>query len=109
MDSSVLRIDEGYYDESKLEFTFNLNGAPTVLSLTDPEITGMLVFRRYFGKNAERLRLAQVAAPFPLRFYVFDFSSDAKGPHILEADDKLLIKEHRIYLYRDGIRVLSVW
>jgi signal transduction histidine kinase len=36
---------------------------------------------------------------------VFDFSKEAKGRHELDDGEKKRLKEHRIYLYRDGIRV----
>jgi signal transduction histidine kinase len=105
-DNSVFRIEKGRYDESKREFRFFLNDRPVALSLLDPDIAGMKLFRDYFGADGEVLdQRGTSCGPFSFGFYVFDFSKDAKGKHALDADDKAIIKQHRIYLYRDGIRV----
>ena len=37
-------------------------------------------------------------------FFIFDFAATT-GKHKLDAADKDLLRQHRIYLYRDGIRV----
>jgi signal transduction histidine kinase len=42
---------------------------------------------------------------FQFTFYVFDFSAKAPQKYQLDKNDKKTIKEHRIYLYRDGMRV----
>jgi signal transduction histidine kinase len=104
--NSVLRIENGAYDERTRDFSFTLNGIPTRLSLNDPDVTGMILFRKYFGDKGEKLAARGTSCgPFAFAFYVFDFSTDAKGSYQLDSADKQLIKEHRIYLYRDGIRV----
>ena len=104
--NSVLRIENGAYDEKTREFSFTLNGIPTKLSLNDPDVTGMILFRKYFGDKGEKLAARNTSCgSFSFAFYVFDFSTDAKGSYQLDSADKQLIKEHRIYLYRDGIRV----
>jgi signal transduction histidine kinase len=104
--NTVLKIEAGRYDEQAQQFKFLLNGTQHTLRLDDPEITGLSIFRDYFGKQAETLRArATSCGPFQFAFYVFDFSADAKGQYHLDGVEKQLIKEHRIYLYRDGIRV----
>ncbi|AMP06515.1 ATP-binding protein [Collimonas pratensis] len=105
-DSSVFRIEDGAYDQKKRAFSFKLNGQPHVLSLNDPDITGIRVFREHFGKAAEELKKRQTeCGSFTFGFYVFDFSAGAEPKYLLDKQDKELIKDHRIYLYRDGIRV----
>jgi signal transduction histidine kinase len=105
-DNTVLRLDEGIYDEEKQRFTFDLNGRPTILPLSDPTIMGLRIFRDRFGKKGEKLTAKGTACgSFHFGFYIFDFSKDAKGKHHLDLEDKALIKKHRIYLYRDTIRV----
>jgi len=37
--------------------------------------------------------------------YFFDFDKNAPAKYLLDSKDRELIKKHRIYLYRDGIRV----
>lgn len=105
-DASVLKIENGYFDPSSGKFTFTQDGSPTSINLHDAEIEGLSVFRRNFGKGGELIKHRGLeCGPFGFTFYAFDFSNDAKGKHLLNSDDKDLIREHRIYLYRDGIRV----
>ena len=42
---------------------------------------------------------------FTFGFYVFDFDRDPNSKHFLNSEDRKIIKAHRIYLYRDKIRV----
>ena len=49
---------------------------------------------------------ALACGPFSFSFFVFDFSSTSPSRFRLDAEDKKLVKNHRIYLYRDGVRVL---
>ncbi|MDB6060061.1 MAG: histidine kinase, gyrase and HSP90-like ATPase family protein [Verrucomicrobiaceae bacterium] len=105
-ENSVFRIEKGIYNESSKEFVFSLNGQEKRLPLMDPEISGMRIFRERFGDGAEELLLRGTkCGSFSFGFYIFDFSSDAKGRYELDKSDKSIIKEHRIYLYRDNIRV----
>jgi len=105
-DNSVFRIEKGRYDETTREFRFLLNNKVKTLSLDDTEITGLKIFRDYFGEDAEILaNRGTKCGSFSFGFYVFDFSKDAKGKHQLDSEDRKIIKDHRIYLYRDNIRV----
>jgi signal transduction histidine kinase len=105
-DNSVMRIEKGRYNETSKEFQFFLNGKKRTLNLTDPEITGLKIFRDYFGKDGEILvNRGTQCGSFSFGFYVFDFSNDARGKNQLDSEDKKIIKSHRIYLYRDNIRV----
>lgn len=107
-DHSVFKIN-GRFDEDAAAFRFDLSGQEKVLTLSDPEITGLAVFRDYLKLRglapSEAEQLAPECGSFGFSFYVFDFSADAKGRLQLDKQDKELIKKHRIYLYRDGIRV----
>jgi len=103
---AVLQITGGEYDETSREFRFSLNGRACRVPLNDPDITGLRLFRDHFGDSGEVLAERGTACgSFSFGFYVFDFSKDARGKHQLDDDDRTIIKEHRIYLYRDGIRV----
>jgi signal transduction histidine kinase len=42
---------------------------------------------------------------FSFNFYIFDFGKNPPAKYELDEKDKIRIKDHRIYLYRDGIRV----
>ena len=104
--NAVLRITDGRYDEPRKTFKFQLNGEPMVLPLNDPDITGITLFREAFGPQGDVLQgRGTKCGSFSFGFYVFDFSKDSRGKYLLDEKDKKLLKEHRIYLYRDRIRV----
>ncbi|PCK76956.1 sensor histidine kinase [Rhizobium sophoriradicis] len=107
-ENSVLKV-EGRYDEDRSSFEFNLDGKEVSLPLSDARISGLKVFREYLDKRGiskdEVVNLKTECGSFGYSFFVFDFAADAKGAHKLDKDDKDLLKQHRIYLYRDGIRV----
>ncbi|WP_439869741.1 ATP-binding protein [Pseudomonas syringae] len=103
--NAVFKI-EGEYDESGQLFDFTLNGKRERIKLRDPRLSALAVFRQQFGKKGEVLEeRGTECGSFGFSFYVFNFSPEAKGATLLDAEDKKLIKEHRIYLYRDNIRV----
>jgi len=104
--NAVLRVTDGTYDQDKRVFKFKLNDKPTVLPLNDPDITGIALFREAFGEHGEILQERNtLCGPFSFGFFVFDFSKEAAGKHQLDAEQKKLLKDHRIYLYRDNVRV----
>lgn len=107
--ASVLKFEDGTFDPKTLTFQFKQDGLPKTLRLTDPDVTGLKVFRNYFvgpDKNVKLLdQRGLQCGPFGFSFFVFDLSASATGRHLLDKDQKELLKEHRIYLYRDDIRV----
>ncbi len=105
-DRSVFRIEKGLYNEKKEEFSFFLNGVPKVLKLRDPALTGLKVFKDHFGVGGAVLDKRKTeCGPFHFNFYVFDFSDKVPVKFQLDKEDKEIVRNHRIYLYRDGIRV----
>lgn len=105
-DKPVLKITDGVYDQARKTFKFHLNGKATVLPLTDPEITGLKIFRDLFGEQGEMLTARGTkCGSFSFGFYVFDFNRDPNSKYYLDKDDRKILKAHRIYLYRDNIRV----
>lgn len=104
--NSVLKVEQGHYDESKRRIKFLLNGQEYEFGLDDPDLTGLKVYRdRVPNPEVGPAVLGTSCGPFNFAFYVFDFSNDAKGAFNLDGDEQKLIREHRVYLYRDGIRV----
>jgi signal transduction histidine kinase len=102
----VFKITEGSYDEPKKTFKFHLNGKPQVLLLTDPQITTLKLFRDIFGEHGEVLEeRGTKCGSFSFGFYIFDFARNPNSKFYLDKDDRDILKAHRIYLYRDGIRV----
>lgn len=104
-DRSVFQIKNGHYDEKNKLFKYELNGKPMVLKLSDPAIRGLYVYRNYFQKNLSLENRTTECGDFDFSFYVFDFSSKAPNKFRLDTKDKNIIRPHRIYLYRDRIRV----
>lgn len=106
---TVLKIDEGYFDSKKKEYSFKLNGNNQRISLFSPEIRGISLAKKYFNFLYSPTLFEQSrdieCGPFSFEFYIFDFAKKAPIKYRLDEKDKEKIKNHRIYLYRDGIRV----
>ncbi len=105
---AVLKIDDGFFNAEDLSYTFKLNGKPEKLFLSDPELRGIKIFRDYFDTvlNPSLFEERKIeCGSFNFSFYVFDFTSKAPAKFLLDDNDKEKIRPHRIYLYRDGIRV----
>lgn len=104
--SPVLKITEGDYKSDEHCFTFKLNDIPQSLSFDDPNIRALIPCKTRFGTiSAPKKNLYPTCGPFKFSFYIFDFSSKAPPKYRLDRKQKQLLKNHRIYLYRDGIRV----
>ena len=103
---AVFRVENGVFDDKAFKFSFDLNGTPMSFDLSDSTLTGLAVFNTRFGKAGSSLKKRPIeCGPFKFGFYIFDFSSKAPAKFLLDREDKLNLKKHRIYLYRDGIRV----
>jgi signal transduction histidine kinase len=101
---SVLKVTDGKYKTNGNSITFKLNGMQNELSFADADINGLSQFRKYFQSPLYETDCGD----FAFEFYVFDFNVDSKNPSkfFLDSTEKSMIREHRIYLYRDGIRVM---
>lgn len=103
---TVLKVD-GMFDSEGKSFDLSINGRAQTLSLKDPDVTALRAYKKTFGdKNAPRSIDSIACGPFLFSFYVFDVDSAAPIEFHLDPDEKEQVKEHRIYLYRDGVRVL---
>lgn len=106
---SVLKITKGKYNNSKLQFEYELNGNPYVLSLRDSLLTALAPFKERFMTNKDVFGNSVLREPecgsFSFNFFVFDLVADKESVYYLDKADKDIVKEHRIYLYRDKIRV----
>ncbi|TPD60967.1 sensor histidine kinase [Stenotrophomonas maltophilia] len=106
-EKTVFRI-EGEYDEPNKKFNFSINDKQRSLELLSPALTGLKIYRDTYMPQKSPNELATrptACGSFKFKFYIFNFANDAAEHHFLTKDDKELIREHRIYLYRDGIRV----
>ena len=106
---SVLKITKGKYNHNKLQFEYELNGNPYVLSLMDSLLTALTPFKERFMTNKDVFGDSVLREPecgsFSFNFFVFDLAADKESVYYLDKTDKDIVKEHRIYLYRDKIRV----
>lgn len=107
--SSVLKITEGHYLQKESAFKYKLNGVPYYLPVSDARISGLKIFRSRFVEGEDLFGATQLrdssCGDFSFNFFVFDFVADKESPYYLSKQEKETIKEHRIYLYRDNIRV----
>lgn len=102
---SVLKITDGIYHESERLYTFKLNGESKALSFDD--LVSLDAYKRYFKneQGAADAKYITECGNYSFQFYIFDpKATDSKFK--LDSEDWKMVKEHRIYLYRDGIRVL---
>lgn len=106
---SVLKITKGKYNHNKQQFEYELNGNAYTLSLQDPLLTALTPFKERFMANRDMFGNPILRAPecgsFSFNFFVFDLAADKESIYYLDKTDKDIVKEHRIYLYRDKIRV----
>lgn len=105
----------GKYDEKSKRLMFNYveaNGRPQNVSLSFVEsqernsldFHGIRFYQDYLKGYYENGRTT-ICGSFKYEFYVFDFESNQNEPYGLTMEQKNLIRDHRIFLYRDGIRV----
>lgn len=103
---AVLSVENGIYDNERQELRFTLNGLPRTLDLDNPELKGLRVFRnRFLLEDKKTYRAVSDFGPFAFEFYIFDFMAKDESRYFLNNEQKDLVKEHRVYLLRDGIRV----
>lgn len=103
---SVLKVTNGRFTCGENTITFDLNGNSTHLSFNDPDIRGLAQFKKF--KELEEKGQKLECGSFNFEFYIFDFNVDSENlsKYYLSKDEKSVIKEHRIYLYRDNVRVM---
>lgn len=103
---AVLRVS-GNYSEDDMAFSLNVNGHDSLVKLDDPVITGLRTYGRYFDNSANPRSPDNLeCGSFDFKLFIFDLTPSAPVEHKLDPDERRLVKEHRIYLYRDDVRVL---
>ena len=118
-DKALYKIS-GNYDEKEKQIKINYHEAKgslqnTVITLCDEEILnqqtidfkGLSIYRKEDDGIEEFYRDGQCTecGDFSFKFYIFDFNSKQYDKFGLNKDEKNIVREHRIFLYRDGIRV----
>lgn len=98
----VFKITDGRYDENNKTISFKSNLQDKILRFTDSEVKGLSPFKKYFKTEDYQTECGD----FQFEFYIFDLDAELDTKYSLDSEEKQIIKEHRIYLYRDDIRVL---
>jgi signal transduction histidine kinase len=104
LEKAPLKITDGSFDN--LNFEFSLNGNSREISLQT--LSGLKPFKeRFIDAKTGKLKRSPECGPFKFQFYIFDLGKDAPPKYHFDVndEDKTFIKNHRIYLYRDGVRV----
>ena len=111
---AVLKLRGDFLSQGNA-FSFEVNEDKSEIGMTDAKIMALWVWRKRFKKAAAQMALpfssqsnggtGYACGDFRFRFYVFDFSRGIDGRYALTQYEKNLLKDHRIYLYRDKIRV----
>ena len=98
---AVFQIREGRFDAEKKSYSFLLNDKKRTIALDSPKIQGLSLY-----KSELEGRDSIDCGSFHFSFFIFDFNErDRESLNYLQKTEKELIKEHRIYLYRDNVRV----
>ncbi|MEO9484596.1 MAG: sensor histidine kinase [Ekhidna sp.] len=102
---SPLNIISGRFDQEKELFTFDQNGQK--ISLAIDRFKQIREFKKRFilEREGKVYRKPVTCGSFGFEFHVFDFTSSAPPKYRLTQEDKSFVKQHRIYLYRDNVRV----
>lgn len=110
LDQKAVFIVSGSFDDKKSVIKFNIESREgnkkQTFHLTDPEMVGVAPMRSFL--DSLQVRNTECGS-FSYKFYIFDFSITANSGdtrYYLDEDEKRIIKAHRVYLYRDGIRVM---
>lgn len=75
------------------------------------DFQALQIYRKDNAKNRQRLvdfyenESSTECGDFEFNFYIFDFKANPKDPLGLPSNEKDIIREHRVFLYRDGVRV----
>lgn len=103
-DKSVFRIRNGVCNIEKQFVEYDVNQRKEKINFEDFSIT---VARNFFNELAEDKRGLQCGS-FRFEFYCFDLDvrPDDNIKYRLDQEEKEIVKQHRVYLYRDGIRVM---
>ena len=106
---SILRIN-GRFDSNENFYIFTKNedeSDEVKISVNSPKIKGLWIWRKRFGREdgADKDKKNYQCGDFKFHFNIFDFSRGIQGKYELTQQQKNILKGHRIYLYRDDVRV----
>ncbi|MCX5632497.1 MAG: sensor histidine kinase [Phycisphaerae bacterium] len=102
LELAPIKIEGRVDDKGNVNYTLGRKkkGQITLRDMSEDEE----VKEQFFDKQG-KLKRKPESGPFGFRFYVFDLDRKASLESSLSKDDRDIIKSHRVYLYRDGVRV----
>ena len=110
LENKSVFIVDGCYDEKEKEIRFQLfdheKTIPYIFSINNPEMKGISPLSAYLNEIEKR---GTECGSFSYKFYIMDLdvsTRDKNTRYYLDLEEKKSIKKHRVYLYRDNIRVL---
>ena len=107
-DKAVFSI-EGHFTSEGCVYRFDKGVGEEEVSLYDERVKGLWIWRQRYDDRKAKERAAKrqryVCGDFAFQFYIFDFARGIDGRYLLTQEDKNRLKDHRVYLYRDGVRV----
>ena len=107
-DKPVFSIKGRFMNEGCV-YRFDGGSGNEEVSLYDEGVKGLWIWRQRYLDSKTRAEAGKkqtyACGDFAFQFYIFDFSRGIDGRYVLTQDDKNRLKDHRVYLYRDGVRV----
>ena len=106
--STVLKVTNGQFDPKKNQLFFDLNGEPISLDLDSSIMRSLSGFRKYlkdsYGIESHE-KFSPKCGPFLFSLFIFDLNAQSDSAYYISRPHKEIVKSHRVYLYRDGVRV----
>lgn len=107
---AVLKVEDGVYDDVRHVFSFRLNGYRQNGSRHEKSFEALRHYSRdRFTEKKQRGERFPECGSFQFAFYVFDLRVDQgdveTSRYYLKPEESKTVKKHRIYLYRDNMRV----
>ncbi len=107
-DKAVFSI-RGCFLSEHCAYRFDAGSGDEEVSLYDEHIKGLWIWRQRYSDQAAQVVASQQqiykCGDFVFHFYIFDFARGIDDRYALSQVDKNRLKAHRVYLYRDGVRV----
>lgn len=103
-DRAVLRVVGTFSAETGV-FNLTVNERDREVNINSEKIRGLRLFREAFGKSPDDIHLE--CGSYTFEFMIFDLRNRGVDVrHKLDPDEARLVRDHRVYLYRDSVRVL---
>jgi len=98
-----IKITNGIFD-GQTKLYYKANGSKVEIKLE--RLLEIREFRRRFcASDSRTLKRLPSCGPFTFQFHIYDLTNNAPVKYKLLRDERTIIKNNRIYLYRDGMRV----